>query len=151
MRVSLFAALLALTCLPGCEKKPTTTEPPKPVEVKPVDPKPVDVAKPDPAPAGGEVLLLGEVGSLTGSEAAFGISTRNGIELALEEANASGGVKGKKLAVRVYDDQSKPEEAASATTRLISQDHVVAILGEVASSNSLAMAPKAQEIGRAHV
>jgi branched-chain amino acid transport system substrate-binding protein len=68
--------------------------------------------------------------------------------MAIEEANAAGGVKGKKLAVRVYDDQSKPEEAASAVTRLITQDHVAAILGEVASSNSLAMAPKAQE---AHV
>lgn len=126
--------------LSGCEKKNTETP-------KPADPKPVDVAaKPaDPKPADGDVILLGEVGSLTGSEAAFGISTRNGIELAIEEANASGGVKGKKLAVRVYDDQSKPEEAGSATTRLITQDHVVAILGEVASSNSLAMAPKAQE------
>jgi branched-chain amino acid transport system substrate-binding protein len=141
MRVSLFAALAALTfAVTGCEKKPTTTETPKPADVK-ADPKPVGDAK----PAESDTILLGEVGSLTGSEAAFGISTRNGIELALEEANASGGVKGKKLAVRVYDDQSKPEEAASAATRLITQDKVVAILGEVASSNSLAMAPKAQE------
>ena len=80
---------------------------------------------------------------MTGAEAAFGISTQRGIELALNEANASGGVKGKKLEVRVYDDQSKPEEAASAVTRLINQDKVKLILGEVASSNSLAMAPKA--------
>ena len=135
MRVSLFAALAALTMCTGCEKKPTATENPKPAEVKPPDVKPME-----PKPAGlqaaadGEVILLGEIGSLTGSEAAFGISTRNGIELALEEANASGGVKGRKLAVRVYDDSSKPEEAASATTRLITQDKVVAILGEVASS-----------------
>lgn len=139
MRSSLFLAFAAVAVLSGCEKKNTETP-------KPADPKPVDVvAKPaDPKPEG-DVILLGEVGSLTGSEAAFGISTRNGVELALEEANANGGVKGKKLAVRVYDDQSKPEEAASATTRLITQDKVVAILGEVASSNSLAMAPKAQE------
>ena len=54
-------------------------------------------------------------------------------------------MKGKKVAVRVYDDQGKPEEAANAVTRLISQDKVALILGEVASSNSLAMAPKAQE------
>ncbi len=136
MRVSFFAALAAVALFAGCEKK--TTETPRPVE-----PKPIEVAKP--AQPESDTILLGEVGSLTGSEAAFGISTRNGIELALEEANAAGGVKGKKIAVRVYDDQSKPEEAASAATRLITQDHVVAILGEVASSNSLAMAPKAQE------
>jgi branched-chain amino acid transport system substrate-binding protein len=140
MRVSVLAAA-AVFCVLGlaCEKKSAAPkEPPKPAEVaaeKPAEPK----------PAVEDTILLGEVGSLTGSEAAFGISTRNGIELALEEANAAGGVKGKKLAVRVYDDQSKPEEAAVATTRLITQDKVVAILGEVASSNSLAMGPIAQE------
>ena len=103
-----------------------------------------------PAPGGtpgvfGDTILLGEVGSLTGSEATFGISTRNAIELAINEVNAAGGVKGKKIEIRVYDNQSKPEEAGNAATRLISQDHVKMILGEVASSNSLAMAPKAQE------
>jgi branched-chain amino acid transport system substrate-binding protein len=97
--------------------------------------------------ADGDVVLLGEVGSLTGAEASFGISTRNGIELAINQANASGGVKGKRIAVRVYDDQSKPEEAANAATRLINQDHVKVILGEVASTNSLAMAQKAQPAG----
>ncbi|WP_257453510.1 ABC transporter substrate-binding protein [Archangium lipolyticum] len=98
-------------------------------------------------PGGSDTILLGEVGSLTGAQATFGISTRNGIDLALKEANAAGGVKGKKLAVRVYDDQGKPEEAAQAVTRLITQDKVVLILGEVASSNSLAMAEKAQAAG----
>lgn len=134
------AALLAVFAV-GCEKKTDAAKPPEPAKT---DTKPVEVAK-APEAAKEDVLLLGEVGSLTGSEAAFGISTRNGIELAIEEANAAGGVKGKKLAVRVLDDQSKPEEAASATKRLITQDKVVAILGEVASSNSLAMAPIAQE------
>jgi branched-chain amino acid transport system substrate-binding protein len=98
-------------------------------------------------PAGADVILLGQVGSLTGGQATFGISTRNGIEMAIKEANAAGGVKGKKLAIRVYDNQSKPEEAAQATTRLITQDKVVLILGDVASSNSLAMAEKAQAAG----
>ncbi|MDP3237490.1 MAG: ABC transporter substrate-binding protein [Myxococcales bacterium] len=139
MRLSLLLACVAALTV-GCEKKTT------PVEPKPADTKqPVVDAKPaDPKPAD-DVILLGEVGSLTGSEAAFGISTRDGIAMAIDEANEAGGVKGKKLAVRVYDDQSKPEEAASAVTRLITQDKVLVILGEVASSNSLAMAPKAQE------
>ena len=98
-------------------------------------------------PAGSDTILLGEVGSLTGAQATFGISTRNGIELALKEANAAGGVKGKKLAVRVYDNQGRADEAAQAVTRLITQDKVVLVLGEVASSNSLAMAEKAQAAG----
>ena len=92
----------------------------------------------------GDTILIGEVGSLTGPEATFGISTRNAIELALREVNAAGGVKGKKIDVRVYDDQSKPEEAANAANRLINQDQVLLILGEVASTNSIAMANKAQ-------
>jgi branched-chain amino acid transport system substrate-binding protein len=140
-RTILLAATFALFAL-ACEKKSETkpVDPPKPVEVV----KPVETAKPA-EPSKDDVILLGEVGSLTGSEAAFGKSTRDGVELALEEVNAAGGVKGKKVAVRVLDDQSKPEEAASATKRLITQDHVVAIIGEVASSNSLAMAPIAQE------
>jgi len=58
--------------------------------------------------------------------------------------NAAGGVKGRKIEVRVYDNQSKPEEAAQAANRLINQDNVLLILGEVASSNSMAMAEKAQ-------
>jgi len=112
---------------------------------KPADKAAADKSESATAPAASDTILLGEVGSLSGSEASFGISTRNGIELALNDVNAAGGVKGKKLAVRVYDDQGKPEEAANAVTRLINQDKVVAILGEVASTNSLAMAPKAQE------
>jgi branched-chain amino acid transport system substrate-binding protein len=124
---------LLLVVVAACEKKTDTAAPtPAPTQV-------AAAAKQD------DVILIGEVGSLTGSEAAFGISTKNGIELAVEEANEAGGVKGKKLAVRVYDDASKPEEAASAVTRLLSQDKVKLILGEVASSNSLAMAPKAQD------
>jgi branched-chain amino acid transport system substrate-binding protein len=94
-----------------------------------------------------DTILLGEVGSLTGGQATFGVSSRNGIELAIKEVNEAGGVKGKKVAVRVYDDQGRPEEAAQAVTRLITQDKVVLILGEVASSNSLAMAEKAQAAG----
>lgn len=139
MRQSLLVVFAAATLFAGCEKK-TQTETTKPAQPA-TDSKPATPAE----PTGDDTILLGEVGSLTGSEAAFGISTRNGIELAIEETNAAGGVKGKKVAVRVYDDQSKPEEAGSATARLISQDKVVAILGEVASSNSLAMAPRAQE------
>lgn len=89
-------------------------------------------------------IVVGEVGSMTGSEATFGTSTHRGIDLAIGEVNARGGVKGRKIKVVALDDQGKPDEAATAVTRLITQDKVVAILGEVASSRSLAMAPIAQ-------
>lgn len=90
-------------------------------------------------------IRVGEVGSMTGSEATFGTSTHQGIELAFKKINAAGGVKGKKLELFSLDDQSKPDEAATAATNLITQKQVVTILGEVASSRSLAMAPIAQQ------
>jgi branched-chain amino acid transport system substrate-binding protein len=89
----------------------------------------------------GDTILIGHVGSLTGSEASFGTSTENGIRLAIEDINAKGGIKGKRVAAKTYDDQGKPEEAAVAATRLITQDKVAVLIGEVASSRSLAMAP----------
>lgn len=90
-------------------------------------------------------ILVGEYGSLTGSEATFGQSTNMGIRLAFDEVNAKGGVKGKKIKLITLDNQGKPEEAAQAVTRLITQDKVVAVLGEVASGRSLAAAPIAQK------
>ncbi|HEX7155272.1 MAG TPA: ABC transporter substrate-binding protein [Thermoanaerobaculia bacterium] len=92
---------------------------------------------------GGEILI-GEYGSLSGSEATFGQSTHNGIMMAVDEINGAGGVNGRKLKVLTEDDQSKAEEAANAVTKLIAQNSVVAVLGEVASSNSLAAAPICQ-------
>jgi len=90
-------------------------------------------------------ILIGEYGSMTGGEATFGISTHQGIMLAVKEQNAAGGIKGKQIKISSVDDQGKPEDAATAVTKLITQDHVTAILGEVASSRSLAAAPIAQQ------
>ena len=97
------------------------------------------------SPLFADTIKIGEVGSMTGSEATFGVSTHEGIQLAIKEQNAKGGIKGKKVELISLDDQGKPEEAAIATTKLISQDKVTAILGEVSSSRSLAMAPIAQQ------
>ena len=96
---------------------------------------------------GGDEILVGEYGSLTGTTATFGQSTNNAIQMAYEQINAAGGVLGKKVRVIVEDDQSKPEEAATAVTKLINQNHVVAMLGEVSSSRSLAAAPICQANG----
>jgi len=89
-------------------------------------------------------ILIGEYGSLTGGIATFGISTRNGSELAFEGVNQKGGVLGQKIKLLVEDDQSKPEEAGTVVNKLIHQDHVIAMLGHVASSHSLAAAPICQ-------
>src|SRR5688572_24803912 len=89
-------------------------------------------------------ILVGFYGSLTGDGASFGQSSREGAELAVDELNAAGGVLGRQIRLLVEDDQSKPEEASNAVTKLITQDNVVAVIGEVASRRTLAAAPIAQ-------
>ncbi len=95
--------------------------------------------------AGGSEFLIGEYGSFTGSEATFGQSTSKGLKMAIEEKNKAGGIKGKQIKLISLDDQGKAEEAAAAVTRLITQNKVQAVIGEVASSRSLAAAPIAQQ------
>src|SRR5208282_2779240 len=96
----------------------------------------------------GDDIVIGEYGSLTGGTATFGTSTDDGVHLALDQINAAGGVLGRQIRVVVEDDQSKPEAAVTAVEKLISEDHVVAVIGEVASSRSLAAAPVCQ---RSHI
>ena len=83
-------------------------------------------------------ILIGEYESLSGAEATFGISSNNGLKLAVEEVNNSGGLLGKQIKLITYDDQGKPSEAATVVQKLINKDKVVAIVGEVASSRSKA-------------
>ncbi|MEO8512227.1 MAG: ABC transporter substrate-binding protein [Ignavibacteria bacterium] len=93
----------------------------------------------------GDEILIGEYGSLTGPNATFGISSTNGLKLAVEEINGSTGLLGKKIKLISYDDQGKPSEAQTVVQRLIKNDNVVAVIGEVASSNSKAGAPICQQ------
>lgn len=91
-----------------------------------------------------ETIKIGEFASLTGKEATFGQTVHKGTILAIEEANATGGVLGRKLELITEDDQSKPGESATVVKKLISRDKVVAILGELTSGRTLEAAPIAQ-------
>jgi branched-chain amino acid transport system substrate-binding protein len=126
---SSLVSVLCVLALLGCERKQA--------------PAPLSEPKAAAAQPGTGPLLVGFVGALTGPEAHFGLESRNGVQLALEEANAAGGIQGRPLALRSYDSQSRPEEAANAMTRLVTQDGVLFVVGENQSSNSLAMAPAA--------
>lgn len=91
-------------------------------------------------------VKVGHVVALTGEVASFGAATRNGIDLALEEINGNQLLgPGVRMTVVHQDDQSTPTGAANAAKKLIASDKVIALLGEVASKNSLAMAPIAEE------
>ena len=97
-----------------------------------------------PAGSGGDKVRIGVFMSLTGSTANFGISSVNGIKMAADEVNAAGGINGKQIELLVQDDRSDASEAATIVTKFVTQDQVHGILGEVASSRSIAAAPIAQ-------
>jgi branched-chain amino acid transport system substrate-binding protein len=92
-------------------------------------------------------IKVGGVAPVTGDAATFGISTRNGYEMAIEEVNGKGGLLGKKVELVFADDKGDPTEGATAAQKLINQDKVVAIVGTVMSSVTLAFAPICQSAG----
>ena len=92
-------------------------------------------------------IPIGFYGALTGPTATFAQSGRNGVNLAADEINAAGGVLGRPIHVLAEDDRGEAAEAASVVSKLITRDHVVALIGEQASSRTLAAAPIAQTYG----
>src|SRR2546421_10021778 len=93
----------------------------------------------------GSTIRVGEYGSMTGSEAAFGESTHDGIMLAVAEVNKAGGVNGKQIEiVGPEDTESNTQKAEIAVKRMI-ENNVLAVLGEVASSRSRAGAAVCQK------
>lgn len=100
--------------------------------------------KEEPVATGPEPIKVGMYMDLSGQTSSFGESSVSGAEMAVEEINAAGGVLGRPIQLVVEDDQGRPEQAATVVTKLIDQDKVVALIGEVASTNSLAAAPIAQ-------
>ena len=95
----------------------------------------------------GGSVVVGHYGSLTGSEATFGQATLRGIQLAAREVNASGGIKGKSIEIRSFDDRGTSQEAGTAVTRLITSDKAVALIGENTSSQSIAGGRVAEQYG----
>jgi branched-chain amino acid transport system substrate-binding protein len=89
-------------------------------------------------------IKIGEVDPLTGGVSQFGIGCHQGFVLAFEEINAEGGILGQKIELVTEDDQSKPGQSATAVRKLITQDKVVALVGDATSSATLEAAPIAQ-------
>ena len=89
-------------------------------------------------------VVIGGVAPLTGEAATFGVSTKNGYDLAIAEWNAKGGVLGKQVKLVFADDKGDPAEGATVFTKLIEQDKACAIVGTVMSKVSLAGAPICQ-------
>ncbi|WP_342505918.1 ABC transporter substrate-binding protein [Sporosarcina sp. FSL K6-2383] len=89
---------------------------------------------------GGDTIKIGVNLELSGAVASYGTSELSGIELAVEEINAAGGVDGKDIELVKVDNKSDPAEATSAALKLITQDKVVAIIGAATSGATVAQA-----------
>lgn len=77
-----------------------------------------------PAQAAGDTVKIGFNAPLTGFAAADGNSAKIGAELAVDQANAAGGIDGREIELVVYDDQAKPDQAVPIANKLIGRDGV---------------------------
>lgn len=94
-----------------------------------------------------ERVRIGVFQSMSGPEASFGQDAMKGIRMAEEEINRNGGLLGHPVELLVRDNQSKAGETSSIARELVSRNHVVALIGEVASGRTLEAAPVAQRAG----
>jgi branched-chain amino acid transport system substrate-binding protein len=98
------------------------------------------------AAPGGDIVI-GHYASLTGGTAHFGQDTDKAARMAVEEANAKGGVLGRKVRLVTLDTRGESAESANAVSRLIDVEKADALIGEVSSSLSLAGGRVAQRRG----
>jgi len=92
-------------------------------------------------------IVFGQSAAFKGPAAALGLEMRQGILAAFEEANAAGGVHGRKLMLVSYDDGYEPNKAIANTKKLIREDRVFALIGEVGTPTSKAVQPIASDAG----
>ena len=90
-------------------------------------------------------IKIGVITALTGEQGKYGESSQKGIDMAMEEVNINGGISGKKVIAVYEDSQGDPKLAVSALQKLISADKVFIMIGALASSDILAMAPVAEK------
>ena len=93
----------------------------------------------------GDPIKIGSLASMTGLNSTFGQSTDKGVRLAAEERNKGGGLLGRPVEIATADTESSPDKTPLAVLKLLEQDKVAAVLGEVASSRSMAAAPACQQ------
>lgn len=94
---------------------------------------------------------IGAVIPLSGASATQGEDQRRGIELAVEEVNAAGGVLGKPLKVILEDSGGRPPSALDAAKKLVAVDKVPAVIGEYSSGITLPMAAYLMQEGKIHI
>jgi branched-chain amino acid transport system substrate-binding protein len=93
-------------------------------------------------PAGAqEPIKIGFSGALTGPAAFVGVEIKRGTEIAIDEINAKGGIKGRKMVLISRDDEHNPVKTVAQYRELVEREKVVAIVGATNSASMLAVAP----------
>ena len=112
--VVLFVAMIAGMMFTGCSKKTSDT------------------------------IKIGGIFPLSGSVAVYGTECRNGVEMAINEINAAGGVNGKMLELIAEDDEGSPEKSVNAYKKLVTKDNCSIIIGSLTSGCTAAISSLAQ-------
>ena len=86
-------------------------------------------------------IKIGAILALSGESGMWGKNTQNGAEIAVEEINAAGGILGRKVEIVYEDSKGVPNDAVAGVNKLISTNKVQCIIGDVTSSDILAIAP----------
>ncbi len=94
----------------------------------------------------GKTIKLGAVYSITGAGGVYGPQSRDGAMLAVSQINASGGVNGAKIDLKVEDDASDKAQSAQKAQGLIQSDNVLAVLGPTLSNSAVAVHPLAESL-----
>lgn len=99
--------------------------------------------KPSDPDAGANTIKIGGLAPLSGNVSVYGIAVNNAVKLAIKEINDNGGVLGKQVEYIVYDTKGDSVESTNAYNRLVSDDKIVALIGDVTSGPSIAVAQRA--------
>src|SRR6202158_3078121 len=94
----------------------------------------------------GKTIKLGAILSITGAGGVYGPQGRDGMNLAVKQINAAGGVNGAQISLTVKDDASDKAQSAAVAQTLIQQDQVMALLGPTLSNSAVAVHPLAESL-----
>ena len=92
-------------------------------------------------------IKIGGIAPLSGAVAVYGVECTNGVNLAVEEINAAGGINGKKIAYIAEDDEGDPAKSVNAYKKLTTQDGIRMIIGSLTSGCTIALTSSAQAQG----
>ena len=136
---ALLVALLACTAAEGATPLPDSTATPQPTPT-------VELPSGEPG-ISPDSILFGQSAAFSGPAQELGINMSLGIEAAFAEANRQGGVHGRQLLLTTMDDTYEPELAATNTSKLIKDEGVFALIGEVGTPTSRSATPVAANSG----